>query len=493
MENIGKITVQALGAALAYYLLGQLAIHLTIMPEGIVTFWPPNAVIVTALCLTPRKQWWIFLVAGIGAEFVADYGFFPLWQIAGFGLVNATEAALAASLIRWKLFENDDYQGINVRLALGLGGLFLFIAPPLAAFGGAGIYLIGDPTLSYWSFWQVWWFGDAIGLLVIAPFLLVWVGEKVPLSFKSQRGFVEFSVLIVIVVVFGAGVFLSPDTWHRWIDSPALLLPTIVWAAVRFGLHGTTAVTVLISFIVAAGTTQGSGPFFNAASQSETVLAVQEYLLIVVILSLSLGTAFRQIQWSMKELENEQLLLEDRVEERTRELEEARKLAERHALTDGLTNMHNRRAFFQYARIINDQAKRHGHIYSIVMMDIDNFKEINDTYGHAVGDKVLVGVAKTIINVSRASDIVGRIGGDEFVLCLPVTTLSETTTLSERLKKSIADLVTPFSDQEISITVSIGIADCCGKDCDIESTLGRADSALYDAKKGGRNKIATAT
>lgn len=470
-----------------YFLLGQAAIHLTIMPEGIVTFWPPNAVVVSALILSPLRHWWLLILAGIAAEFAADIGHYPLWQIAGFALVNAGEAGLVAAILRW-LYRDRNWQ-FTVRVALTLGTVFLFIATPLAALGGAALYRAGDPGVAFWSFWRLWWFGDAIGLMIVTPALLVWFGESLPRGLSTGRRATELGLFSLLFLAGCGLIFFAPAEWPLWNKSPVLLLPLLVWAALRFGLHGATATVLILGFAAAAGTTSGLGPFFDGTSQAESVIRVQDYLLTAVILALSLGTSFRQWSWALTDLQHERELLEQRVTERTRELNRQKQEAEKQALTDGLTALNNRRAFFLYAHNIHDQARRYGRGYSVMILDIDNFKQVNDRFGHASGDIAIRQVADAIQAISRAADVPGRLGGEEFAICLPATKLDEGATLADRLRLSISDLKVPLEGTTLKMTVSIGISQYGPDDAEFETVLKRADNALYMAKSQGRNRL----
>lgn len=473
---------------IGYFLLGQAAIHLTIMPEGIVTFWPPNAVVVSALILSPLRHWWLLILAGMAAEFAADIGHYPLWQIAGFALVNAGEASLVAIIVRW-LYRDRGYQLFTVRVALTLGTIFLFIATPLAALGGAALYQAGDPRVAFWSFWRLWWFGDAIGLLIITPALLVWFGEALPSGLSTRRRATELGLLSLLFLAGCGLIFFAPAEWPLWNKSPVLLLPLLVWAALRFGLHGATATVLILGFATAAGTTSGLGPFFNSTSQAESVIRVQDYLLTAVILTLSLGTSFRQWSWAMADLQHEREQLEHRVRERTRELNRQKQEAEQQALTDDLTALNNRRAFFQYAHNIHDQAMRYNRGYSVMILDIDDFKQVNDHFGHATGDVAIRHVADAIRTISRAADIPGRIGGEEFAICLPATSLDEGTILADRLRLTINEPGVPLEATTLQLTVSVGIAQYRQGDETFEEILKRADNALYMAKSQGRNRL----
>jgi len=175
-----------------------------------------------------------------------------------------------------------------------------------------------------------------------------------------------------------------------------------------------------------------------------------------------------------------------RVEE---ELRAAKKYAEKLAQKDELTGLNNRRAFFEQGHHAFEQSKRFGHPISVIMMDIDRFKMVNDNYGHSVGDKVLQAVAEPLQTLVREIDIVARIGGEEFAIALPETGLEDAANLAERLRSEIENLVVTNDRHQIKITASFGVVTCKGGDESIEALLTNADHALYVAKKKGRNQI----
>jgi len=173
------------------------------------------------------------------------------------------------------------------------------------------------------------------------------------------------------------------------------------------------------------------------------------------------------------------------------ELRAAKKYAEELAQKDELTGLKNRRAFFEQGTRIIEQSKRFRHPISVIMMDIDHFKMINDDYGHSIGDKVLRAVAEPLQRVVREIDIVARMGGEEFAIILPETGLEEASNLAERLRSEIEDLVVTNDGHQIKITASFGVVACKDGDGNIEVLLTDADNALYVAKKNGRNQIKT--
>ncbi len=193
---------------------------------------------------------------------------------------------------------------------------------------------------------------------------------------------------------------------------------------------------------------------------------------------------------------SELVMAKNRLEEankelqtRSKELEAAKLAAEHRARTDALTGLNNRRAFFEQARAIDDLCKRYKHLYSIIMMDIDFFKQINDTHGHAAGDKALKSIADTLNKTIRTSDVVGRIGGEEFAIILPQTQSDSAQNLAERLRKSVESYTIDYDEGSLNLTASFGVAQYAGDTLSVEEIVSRADDALYQAKHQGRNCV----
>ncbi|PWF44748.1 GGDEF domain-containing protein [Massilia glaciei] len=158
------------------------------------------------------------------------------------------------------------------------------------------------------------------------------------------------------------------------------------------------------------------------------------------------------------------------------------------AMSDPLTGLPNRRAFEAQAAHVAARARRSGAPVAVAIADIDHFKEVNDRYGHVVGDAVLAAVAKAVIGASRTTDVVARVGGEEFGLMLPDTDAERARFVAERIRQRVSALAisTPNGDR-IQVTVSIGLAPLVQEG--FEVALTRADAALYLAKRGGRNRV----
>jgi two-component system cell cycle response regulator len=164
------------------------------------------------------------------------------------------------------------------------------------------------------------------------------------------------------------------------------------------------------------------------------------------------------------------------------------------AVTDGLTGLHNRRYLERHLAILVNQAVAREKPMSVLVLDIDHFKQINDGYGHAVGDDVLREFSNRIRKAVRGIDVACRMGGEEFVIVMPDTDAALSLIVAERLRQKIAHqpFRIPESDNVMEVTVSVGIASLTSAEDTPETLLKRADEALYRAKRGGRNRVAAA-
>jgi len=164
---------------------------------------------------------------------------------------------------------------------------------------------------------------------------------------------------------------------------------------------------------------------------------------------------------------------------------------ERLANTDYLTNLYNRRSFFHAAEDEFAEAIRGGTPISITLIDLDYFKQVNDTYGHLVGDQVLVHIAKLIRMYSRIRDVAARYGGEEFIIMHPAADRQNAFLIAERIRKSLEEKPFLLNGNEIGVTLSAGVVDTtmCKSCTRIDDVLKLADKALYRAKDAGRNQV----
>ena len=173
-----------------------------------------------------------------------------------------------------------------------------------------------------------------------------------------------------------------------------------------------------------------------------------------------------------------------------RELEGSRRALAEQATTDPLTKLRNRRAFFENGARALATARRYVSDLSVILLDIDHFKKINDTYGHQAGDDALIAVAHILSRMTRAEDTVSRIGGEEFAILLPDTALHDALAICERFRAALAETDILAAGHALRITVSGGVAPVAAGA--VDAALKLADLALYQAKAGGRDQLVLA-
>lgn len=175
------------------------------------------------------------------------------------------------------------------------------------------------------------------------------------------------------------------------------------------------------------------------------------------------------------------------VSQRLMQLDRSNRELQQLASTDALTHVYNRRHFFNNSNAEFARAKRYSRELSIIMLDLDEFKSVNDRYGHAAGDMALVALAECCRNVVRESDIVGRLGGEEFAICCPEADLDGAIVIAERIRIACEQTLLSFHEAKFCVTVSLGVTRMVAADNSIEEIMQRADKLLYQAKSAGRN------
>ena len=228
----------------------------------------------------------------------------------------------------------------------------------------------------------------------------------------------------------------------------------------------------------------------HAFAPMEGALSAMELLLRGALAILVIATQFRTEsdnaraalrRWA-EELEAESRQLEHTVEERNQELREK-------AATDFLTGLPNRRQFLARAEQEIARARRYGHALSLLMIDIDHFKSINDGFGHPAGDRAIIAVGRHCADACRSSDLAGRLGGEEFAMLLPEAGNAEAQAVAERLRLGVRALQVEEEGRPIPVRVGIGVASLVQEDAGPDTLLARADRALYAAKNAGRDCV----
>ncbi len=170
----------------------------------------------------------------------------------------------------------------------------------------------------------------------------------------------------------------------------------------------------------------------------------------------------------------------------THQLEFSNENAERIAHIDDLTGLYNRRAFYQFGNVLVNNCQRNDDALSMIHMDIDHFKKINDTYGHAAGDTVLKQIGQILQHRLRKSDVFARIGGEEFGMLLPMTPLEQAAQLAEELRQEIEQYPISYGSENLAITASFGVSSGI---YEIDGLIRESDALMYRSKHTGRNKV----
>lgn len=312
----------------------------------------------------------------------------------------------------------------------------------------------------------------------------------------------EAAAILAMTAALAWRIFvLGSGETGRLLDSPFLMLPLLLWPAIRFGVRETAGVGLLVAIAAILANLSGLGPFVSNVPEV-TVLRVQEYLAILLFSSLALAALLQELRdrnASLQAREHElresqqaiwqlNLELESRVRARTEELQTANRLLEALASVDPLTGASNRRHFLEIARIEVDRALRLGTPIAAIMLDLDHFKRVNDVHGHEAGDRVLQTFANAMHAALRSSDIFARLGGEEFMMLLPGQGQADACALAERLRALTESLECRECPE--GVTVSIGVASLGMHGArDLNSLMRQADRALYVSKRAGRNRV----
>ena len=207
-----------------------------------------------------------------------------------------------------------------------------------------------------------------------------------------------------------------------------------------------------------------------------------------------LSTAFNQMAESIqqRQLELREFAdgLERTVNERTAELQEQAKILEEMAITDPLTQAYNRRQFFKLAKIEMERAQNTGVQLSVIVIDADHYKRVNDTFGHQIGDLVLIKLVEICHGAIRKTDVFARYGGEEFVILMPETDSETARLIAERIRERVENTRLSVNGQVVQITISLGLSTFNNiQELSFDSLLTQADRALYKSKRTGRNRV----
>lgn len=301
-----------------------------------------------------------------------------------------------------------------------------------------------------------------------------WATNGWPITLVSIAGyplFIVYPVIIPDTESFGLAVMLM------------MLLSMYVFVPNR---------VPLINLVAAAGMLVVLGSMLRTGEEPALILLVFFTLIWPVALgfiaALRINTGNRLAYALLVSAEESNTLLEQEISQRKKLEAEL----QRQALTDPLTGLSNRR---QYEMLFNrelERCRRHGSNLVLGMIDLDHFKKINDQYGHEFGDQVLCTLSEVLLTPLRQSDILGRFGGEEFILILPDTTLEQGTAIAERMRQALQSATIIKDGKAVQMTATFALTAITADDTEIKQIINRADAALYAGKREGRNRVMTA-
>lgn len=338
-----------------------------------------------------------------------------------------------------------------------------------------GIDLLRGGSLTSWSHGAPWALAVTclawLGALLIGRLRTPWAVPRAVLAFEL----LAIPVHWLLLAVQHRELFTTTLAQLLALLGIYLLLPNRLPYAILAGLVATTGYVWLT----------------HAQLQSPWTLTLQ--LAMALLLTNCIGALFGHRVQRLDRLQFLELMEERRLREALEAEVQRREQLEqelRHlATTDPLTGAVNRRHFMELAVKEVNRSRRYGRPLAVMLVDLDNFKRINDTLGHATGDQVLIRLARILRRELRRSDVFGRLGGDEFAVLAPELDEQAATQMADRLRTAMEF---QLPDCELAVTISIGVS-AHGRDEDtIEPALQRADQALYSSKHDGRNRVAVA-
>ena len=468
MSNFDRL-IRIVILAAGYSLTGIVGLSLAVPPGYATAVWPPSGLALAALLMWGPRVWpgiWVgsFLVNVAVALTTANMDMnLTSFVVAASIAVGSTLQSLvvAYALQRWvgvaALFDS----GSGTLAFAGITAASCLIA---ASWGAGTLLFAGVVDLSnYLDSWQTWWLGDLIGILVFAPVFLTWrqslqAGRR---PWRIVEMFVSFALLAVTTTI----IFAAPMP-AQGVASPLafLPLPILVWIACRFRPSAVALAVCLVSMIAIAATANGAGPF-GGEMTNESLLLLQVFVGLTAVTALLLTATVTGQRQSAREYQNLSVEMEQL------------------ALSDELTGLRNRRGFLLLAEQALRMARRTQGKCALVFIDLDGLKQVNDSRGHAAGDAMISDAAGVLSHVFRESDVLGRVGGDEFAVFALLDEGDGASAISHRLQAAI-DRFNAKAVPTMKLSMSVGIEELSVKsEIPLDELLSRADRAMYEKKR----------
>jgi diguanylate cyclase (GGDEF)-like protein len=422
--------------------------------QSVTSIWPPTGIALAAVLIWGYRMWPAIAVGAFLAN-ITTAG--PVMSVLAIAAGNTLEAVVGAFLLSRVADFRPSLERVRdvVSLVVFAGLLSTAISATVGVTSLWSAGLIPDGQIL--TTWRIWWLGDLGGDLVVAPALLIFAARPA----LKHRSWVRAEALALAVALVAV-------TWLAFssrISFAYVVIVLLLWIGLRFGQPGTAVAGLMASGIAVWATAHGRGPFIGGSADAELLRA---QLFVGVAMISGLVTSALNA-------------------ERTRAVERLQELADH----DSLTGVLNRRRFTEELDRWIGYSRRYGGQGAVLVIDVDRFKSVNDAFGHAIGDQVLARLGALLRERVRGTDVVGRLGGDEFTVLLPRADVEQSVAVATAvLDKLRSEGTVTMTGRSIEVTASIGVGHFGqGVDVDSQQVLRNADIAMYEAKEAGRDRV----
>ena len=434
-------------------------------PVGfLAAFWPANAILLAMMVRWPNLSTlanWCAAFAGYMAADLATGGdaWVTLW------LTGVNMAGAITGVYLFGLLGEEDR-----RLRRQLSVLYLLAicaaAAAVAAItgGGAARILFSRDFATGFEFWFV---TELVNSLIILPAILTFPGRAQAAAELSPRHWASSwgrAAPLLTLVVSAAGAVLIGGP-----GAIAFTVPALIWCALSYGMFFSALTTLLLCAGLLVSSALGMMPLPMSSDVFSSTSSIRLGVALIALAPLSVSAINRAREELVARLS--------------------------HAVThDALTGVLSRSAFMDNAYATLSRLAGRGSQVALLMLDIDHFKSVNDTYGHAAGDRALVEFARRVEGRLRFGDLFGRLGGEEFAVVAPEAGLPEAMALAERIRAVVGETeieIEPGKTIRISVSIGVAVIDSVSSAC-LDKLMARSDDALYGAKSGGRNTVRAA-
>ena len=440
--------------------------------------WLPSGISMYAALLIGRWSWPGIFLSALATNTISYSEPALGGTIVAFG--DTAAAVVTAEVVRKHLGNDHPFSRASEALLFG-SGAFLFGSISALAGAASGWAFRSVTVNALPDLWLDWVLSDAGAIFLVTPLLLLIPRRHQGVLHVSER----LGEFLATVLITGSTIIYLLTRDKGGGGAAFLVLVPVLWLATRFTVSVAYPVLVATITVIIAATLAGHGPY-TWSEQGGPVFIFAQMCVGFSASVLLLGVAAseqRNAEAALRELNSE---LENKINERTSQLQASQAQLEKVALYDALTGLPNRRLLEEQFDLCEATAQRKNRQFSILLLDLDYFKHINDTFGHAAGDASLVEAASRMSASVRKCDVVARMGGDEFIVLLPETgARSDIDTVCQRIVNGMS---APFDFEGHTLTLSTSIGAAVFPDHGESWNLvyRAADIALYDVKRASR-------